>query len=117
MNLLGDAHVSTAMVEMLARHGHSCSSAASLPPGLTDIEVYALAAQQNCVILTHDKDFGELVFVHKLRPPGVLLLRIHAATEAERVARVEELLPDIEKLLPGNFVTVTRSRLRWRSLP
>jgi predicted nuclease of predicted toxin-antitoxin system len=116
MNFLGDAHVSSAMVAMLSRHGHQCTTAVELPPGLSDIAVLELACQQGRIVLTHDKDFGELVFVHRLRPAGVLLLRIHAAAEADRVARLEAVLPDVEKHLPGSFVTVTRSRVRTRAI-
>jgi predicted nuclease of predicted toxin-antitoxin system len=101
MNFLGDAHVSTAMVEMLARHGHYCTHANALPPAMTDIEVLKLAAEQNRIILTQDKDFGSLVFVHRLPSTGVLLIRVDAAAEADRVARVEKVLASSKAFCPG----------------
>ena len=117
MKFLGDAHVSRAMVAMLARHGHECSQSSELPAGLPDIGVMQLAVNQSRIVLTHDKDFGNLAFVYQLPIAGVLLLRINGVTELHRIRRLEIVLPQVDLLMPGRFVVVTNLGLRHRKLP
>jgi predicted nuclease of predicted toxin-antitoxin system len=46
--------------------------------GISDQEVMAIAINQNLTILTHDSDYGELIFRHGLKPEsGVVFFRIH----------------------------------------
>ena len=63
-------------------------------------------------MLTADKDFGGLVFAHAIPCPGVVLIRIALADEADRVARLRSVWSLVLSRLPGSFVTVTASAVR-----
>ena len=116
MKFLADAHISVEMVEMLRRLGHDCLDASAIPPRMPDVDVLRMAADQGRVVVTSDKDFGELVFVHGIPCPGVVLIRVALADEAGRVARVATVWKTVLSRLPGSFVTITASNVRARPL-
>lgn len=64
MKFLADAHISRSMVAMMRELGHDCLDSAAIPPRMPDIDVLRMAASDERVVVTSDKDFGELVFVH-----------------------------------------------------
>lgn len=89
MTFVADEGVDSAVVSVLRRMGHAVLYIAEAAPGQTDGELLELANAQNALLLTADKDFGELVFrlgrVHK----GVVLLRLMSlAAQAETVAEI-----------------------------
>jgi predicted nuclease of predicted toxin-antitoxin system len=117
MRILADAHIGWLIVRHLESLGHDVLRAATLPPSTSDAEVLKRAVGEGRVILTSDKDFGELVFRLGLRAVGVVLLRIDVATETERLSVVQTFWPDIEQAVAGHFVTVTARRVRRIPLP
>jgi predicted nuclease of predicted toxin-antitoxin system len=91
--VLADAHISREMIAMLRDLGHDCRDSSEIPPRTTDVDVLHLAAAEARVIITADKDFGELVFVHQIACPGALLIRLALPNETDRVAHMRSLLP------------------------
>ncbi len=57
-----------------AERGHDVSSAVDVAPRASDDELLAMALAQQRVLITEDKDFGELVFVRRLPHPCVIRL-------------------------------------------
>lgn len=60
-------------------------------PGLSDGAVIELANNENRVIVTFDKDFGELIFRERLEVRGLILLRLTPTSPehiAERIAHI-----------------------------
>jgi predicted nuclease of predicted toxin-antitoxin system len=85
-------------------------------PGVTDEEVAALCADQQRILLTFDKDFGELVFRRGLAAgSGVVLFRI-TPDSSEEAAAVALALVESQHDLRGLFCVVTRDRIRVRPL-
>ena len=116
MKFLADAHVSVEMVAMIRDLGHDCPDASAVPARTSDVEVLRTAAADERVVVTSDKDFGELVFVHQIPCPGVVLVRVALAHEPDRVAHVRSVWPTVMSRLPGSFVTVTESAVRARPI-
>jgi predicted nuclease of predicted toxin-antitoxin system len=66
-----------------------------------------------CVLVTEDKDFGELLFVH--RQPHGPLVRVVELTVDEQVQAIGELLDQYADELTGPVVvTISRGRIRIR---
>ena len=59
---------------MLIKQGHDVVTAAEIGPGTPDDVLLAQAAQEQRVLITADKDFGELVFVHRMPHAGIVRL-------------------------------------------
>src|SRR5688500_9808565 len=100
MKFLSDAHISVEMVQMTL--GHDCTDASSIPPRMEYVDVLRKAADEERAIITADKDSGELVFLHRLQVPGVLLIRVTFADETSRVQRVRSVWPAVIARLPGS---------------
>jgi predicted nuclease of predicted toxin-antitoxin system len=116
VRFLADAHISREMVAMLRDLGHDCLDSAAVPPRMPDVDVLRMAADEQRIVVTADKDFGELVFVHGIACPGVVLIRIALAEEKDRVAHLRLLWPTVLSRLPGSFVTITASAIRARPI-
>ena len=61
MNLIADENVDAAIVERLRAEGHDVVWVADLAPGVTDQAVLREANAKGAILVTADKDFGELV--------------------------------------------------------
>jgi len=75
-------------VRGLRSAGHEVTYVAELAPGIADEAVLALARERNAVLVTADKDFGELVFARNLPHAGVILIRLHGLESIDKVNRV-----------------------------
>lgn len=116
MKFLADAHVSAELVAMIRAFGNDCSDASAIPPRMKDVDILRMATAGQRVVVTIDKDFGELVFNLGIPAVGVVLIRLSSSDEPERVERLRDVWPIVMSRLPGTFVTVTDSRVRGRPL-
>jgi len=76
MRWLADECVDAALVEHLRAAGHDVTYMAESAPGTTDRQAIDSAQAEGRILLTEDKDFGELVFRRMTAVPGLVLLRI-----------------------------------------
>ncbi len=98
---------------MLTDLGHDVLSGADTDPRAADETLLALANQQKRVLVTEDKDFGELVFVRRL--PHPCIIRFVEMQVEEKVAAMHELLErHTDVMHDGALIVVTRSRVRIR---
>ena len=115
MNLVADESVDRAVVERLRQDGHSVVYIAELSPGIPDEEVLYHANAQGALLLTADKDFGEMVFRQRLVHAGVVLLRLSGLANATKAKIVANVCQQNEHELSGRFSVVTpgQFRIRW----
>ena len=74
----------------------------------------AIAREENRVLITEDKDFGELVFLWGLAHPGIV--RFVEMTPTERADAMLTLIEDhADALRDGAIIVVTENRVRIRS--
>jgi len=116
MRVLADENFPQPAVEALRKAGWDVCSIAEECPGVSDEEVAALCAEQRRILLTFDKDFGQLVFRRGLPAgSGVVLFRI-TPESPEEAADVALALVASRSDLRGSFCVVTRDRIRVRPL-
>jgi predicted nuclease of predicted toxin-antitoxin system len=97
----------------LKGQGHDVLSALAIDPKADDEVLMAHALHDDRVLVTEDKDFGELVFVRGL--PHGPLVRLVEMTVDQQVAAIAELLEHHAAELTGRvIVTLTRGRIRIR---
>jgi predicted nuclease of predicted toxin-antitoxin system len=104
-------------VEFLRSGGHTVYSIQEDCPGISDEEVMRIAKEKNAIILTFDRDYGELIFARKLpSPPGVMYFRFIPTNPLEPAKVLNEYLQvdDIEWI--RHFSIIGRARLRQRKL-
>jgi predicted nuclease of predicted toxin-antitoxin system len=73
--LIADENVQRTVVEGLRQTGHDVRHIQQMTPGVPDEAVLDMANRESAVLLTYDRDFGELVFRQKRVAKGVILVR------------------------------------------
>ena len=97
----------------LAGLGHDVISASEIDPKASDESLLSQAMTEQRVLVTEDKDFGELVFVHRI--PHPCIVRFVEMTVTEKVTAMEGLLErHAEAMRRGAIIVVTKSRIRIR---
>ncbi len=87
-------------------------SIASINPEMPDREILELAYKEDAIIITMDKDFGELVFKDHTSHKGVLLLRLEDAVAEEKLAAIQNIFPEHLQNLKNNFSVYQNGKLR-----
>ena len=116
MKFLANENVASASVVLLRETGLDVLHVAEDCPGERDATILELAHRQDRIVITFDRDYGELVFkLKKPRPAGVIYLRFDPLWPTE----AGEILKGIVGAVPleGRFTVVERKRLRQRPLP
>ena len=116
MKILADECCDVGLVTSLRKGGHDVLYVIEKMPGVTDDEILVAAYEEGRILLTEDKDFGELVY--RLRKPsiGIILLRLDVHQKHLKQARLRKLLDDHEDRLVGSFVVVDAEKFRFRPL-
>jgi predicted nuclease of predicted toxin-antitoxin system len=74
VRLLADENVPVPSIRLLRTAGYVVEAMIELAPGTPDPEVLSHARQHGQILITFDRDFGELVY-HRgsAVPPGIIL--------------------------------------------
>ena len=81
---LADENVDFPIIARLRELGYRVESIAEDCPSIDDTQVLQWAFEREAVLLTEDKDFGELVFRQRLKNHGIVLYRLPGITPAEK---------------------------------
>ena len=114
IRLLVDVCVGRNVERWLRENGYDILCVREINPRMKDREVLKIAVNEERMILTMDKDFGELVFNSEMPHSGVLLLRVADAPADEKINVLKKILEDFANELPGNFCVFRNGRLRIR---
>lgn len=115
MNFLADESVDGNIVERLRDAGHIVIYVAELSPSIDDDAVLELARQSAAVLITGDKDFGDLVFQRRQAACGVVLLRLSGLTSDLKATLVLTAITAHLVQLTGSFTVIAPGRIRIRS--
>ena len=89
---------------------------AEIAAAASDAEVMARAQREGRLLLTEDKDFGDLVFRRGGQVPGIVLLRIDPTMHALKSRRLDAAIARFAEGLFGRYMTVEEARFRSRPL-
>ncbi len=91
MNLLADESVDKSIVVRLRQDGYNVWYVTEISPSITDDMVLQQANDQQSLLITADKDFGEMVYRQGLVHTGVVLLRLAGLTATTKAAIVSKV--------------------------
>ena len=117
MSFLADENVPRIVIERLRTRGFEVVSVSEVRPGATEKDVLEIANAGNSIVITEDRDFGEMVIRQRLGVCGLILLeldRLSNAAQAEIV--VQSVLLHGDKF-SGNLAVIEPERIRIRPLP
>lgn len=75
-----------------------------------------MARSEKRILITNDKDFGELIFLQKRLSPGIILFRIKGQRTEVKVKLMRKLLLNYPDKLLNHFVIITERKLRFVSM-
>jgi predicted nuclease of predicted toxin-antitoxin system len=113
---LADECVAAPLVAFLRADGHDVLYVAEAAAGLSDADVVALAVRDRRLLLTEDKDFGDLVFRRERVVPGVVLMRINPENPVLKAMRLAAAVERYGEGLFGRYMVIEEGRFRSRLL-
>jgi predicted nuclease of predicted toxin-antitoxin system len=114
LRLLIDVGVGYLVEEWLRDNSFDIVAVRDLDCTMPDDVILEKAVADNRLVVTMDKDFGELVFQSGKLHAGVLLLRLETETSAEKIAVISRILSSFSEEIEGHFCVYQRGRLRIR---
>lgn len=116
MRLCANENIPRECVERLRSAGHDVLWIQELAAGASDISVLQFAQKEGRILLTCDKDFGELVYRQgKSASAGIVLIRISSSNPSEFSARVTLNL-EARTDWDGHFSVIDDLNIRMRPL-
>lgn len=116
MTIIADENLHAHFIKALEEKGYQILSIAANFSGITDAKVIETAQQHTGILITEDKDFGELVFAHGIANVTIVFLRYRLA----ELAKIKDnLLKIVEEYLNKEgkyFVVITSTKIRIRSI-
>ena len=118
MRLLADENVPLPSVQRLRSAGIDIIAVAEDGAGSADVDVLRRAQDEGRILLTFDRDFGELVFWRGLSgQPGVIYCRFVPRSPTETAELLLSLAEATGGAFEGHFTVIDRDQVRRRPLP
>ena len=116
LKFLVDVGVGKKVEEYLLVKGYDTKAVRSIDQSMPDQEIIRLAALEKRIVITMDKDFGELVYHSGMDHSGILLLRLEDATGSEKQQVIAKILAKYADNIKNNFCVYQNKKFRFRKL-
>ena len=113
MRFLVDECTGPAVAEWLRNQNHEVFSVFEEARGMDDDDIIQKAHEENWVLITNDKDFGETVYRDGRLHKGVILLRLDDERSSSKIQVLSRLLQKYPERLSDTFVVVTEKQVRF----
>jgi predicted nuclease of predicted toxin-antitoxin system len=113
MKFLVDECTGPSVAAWLRDDGHEVFSVYEEARGVEDDIIIQKAFEENWVLITNDKDFGDKVFRNGRLHKGVILLRLEDERATSKIKVLSHLLEKYIDRLPNAFVVVTEKQVRF----
>ena len=114
--MIADESLNKNLINALRDAGYFITSIAEHSPGISDAEIAVRSLSPPNIIISEDKDFGEMVYHQKVSVIGVILLR-YEPEEFDLIRRkLLSLLEHFGHDLQGKFTVITFNKTRIRTL-
>ena len=114
MNLVADESVGKSIVDKLRHNGYNVLYIAEFAPSIDDETVLYQANQNRALLLTEDKDFGELVFRQGQIHMGVVLIRLAGLSPDAKAKSILTVLANHGNEMLKAFSVISPGRVRIR---
>jgi predicted nuclease of predicted toxin-antitoxin system len=112
---LADENLPRAVLPPLRAAGLDIDHIGEIAPGVSDLVVAEEAIRRDAILLTFDRDFGELTFRHRVAVPGVVLFRLGQQPPWVVIGFLEAFFAS-GRTLRGYFTVASLRRVRQRPI-
>lgn len=114
MKFLVDECTGTSVVACLRSEGHDAMAVVEVMPEADDEEILDRAVREGRIVVTNDKDFGELVFRSGWEHRGVVLLRLRDERAENKVRIIKAVLAQVGERLRNHYIVASEAGIRVR---
>lgn len=112
MRFIVDECTGPVVARWLRQNHHDVFSVYEEARGLNDETIQQKAVVDNRILITNDKDFGEMIFREGKAHKGIILLRLEDERAANKIEILKRLLEQYADQLTCNFVVATETTVR-----
>lgn len=116
VKFLADEGFSLPIASILRDKGYDVEWVGDIAPGADDTKIFEISRKDSRIILTEDKDFGELAVRFNHKTSGIILLRIDLDQKGLREKKILELFRNFSDKLKGHIVVIDREKFRFRRI-
>ena len=113
MRFLVDECTGPKVANWLRDQGYEVFSVYEESSGMNDDDIIIKVFDENWILITNDKDFGEKVYREHRSHRGVILLRLKDETASNKIETLRRLLDAYTDRLPDCFVVVSETQVRF----
>ncbi|MEA5620957.1 DUF5615 family PIN-like protein [Cronbergia sp. UHCC 0137] len=113
MRFLVDENAGVFVAHWLREKGYEVFSVYEQARGIDDDTIIQKAFDENWILITSDKDFGEKVYRDQYPHRGVILLRLENDRYTNKIHILQQVLEKYIEKLVDNFVVVTETKIRF----
>jgi predicted nuclease of predicted toxin-antitoxin system len=115
MTIVADLGISKTMISFLQSKGMEVIRIVDIDPTMPDVEILEFANQHDALLITVDKDFGDLIYYSNKPHSGILLLRIEDASPNDFLKIIEHIFENHWNKIGRNFCVFKSGKLRIRN--
>ncbi len=119
LRFLADVNLEESFVKIIRAFGYDVKRISDIDCFMSDHEIIKLGIAEKRIIITEDKDFGELIFKNNISCFGIILIRVVSKKFDSLERRIEvlsELLEFQKEKIINNFTTITETKFRINEL-
>lgn len=116
MRFVADEGVDAQIVRALRENKHDVLYIAESNAGESDDVILGFANKDNRILITRDKDFGELVFREKMIHSGIILNRLYELKAEEKAVLVVTVIEKYGEQLAASFTVIQPTKIRIRKI-
>ena len=116
IKFLVDENVDFPVVQFLRNEGFDVASVAEDYPSIDDARILKRAYEEKKIVVTNDKDFGNLVFELNLKAKGIILFRLEDQSSRAKIGALKMVLHAHREKLLDHFIVVTEGKIRIRRM-
>ena len=105
-------NVGPTVTKWLQHNNYDVLSIANDLSGIDDNSVLRKALLEARILITCDKDFGEMIYKNKMQHCGIILLRLLDERPSKKITVLDSILKNYSHELYGNFVVATETTIR-----
>ncbi len=114
IKFLADESCDFSIVRFLRAANYDVQAIMEIASGESDANIIQMAVTTGRVLITEDRDFGDLVYAHQKEHGGVILIRYPSTARKGMVDSVYALIREKGEVLSGCFVVVSPMKIRIR---
>ncbi|MGR3319962.1 MAG: DUF5615 family PIN-like protein [Candidatus Anammoxibacter sp.] len=113
LKIIADVNIEKPIIDYLVEQGYDVKWISDYNRKLADKDLLNLDNKEKRILITNDRDFGELIFLQKKLSKGLILIRVKGQQTQTKVMLIKKLFKRFSDKLPRHFVVITKKKMRF----